>query len=84
MSADGKSTIHSSPERAKDDERPTEPQPLAYILPKNLKKVGIAHNRKSKLRLSSNPVEQKDTGNVEATRCNILFPFSSIFAYIFF
>ncbi|XP_066314050.1 late secretory pathway protein AVL9-like isoform X2 [Miscanthus floridulus] len=60
MSADGKSPIHSSPERAKDDERPAEPQPLAYILPENLKKVGIAHNRKLKLRLPSNRVEQKD------------------------
>ena len=84
MSADGKSPIHSSPEREKDDERSAEPQPLAFILPENLRKVGIAHNRKLKLRLPSNPIEQKDAGNVEATCCNILFPFSSIFAYIFF
>ncbi|CAD6335113.1 unnamed protein product [Miscanthus lutarioriparius] len=67
VSPDGKSLIHSSPKRAKDDERPAEPQPLAYILPENLKKVGIAHNRQSKLRLPSNPVEQKDTGDGATT-----------------
>ncbi|CAD6232127.1 unnamed protein product [Miscanthus lutarioriparius] len=71
MSADGKSTIHSSPERAKDDERPAEPQPLAYILPENLKKVGITHNKKSKLRLPSNPVEQKDAGDGAATATSV-------------
>jgi hypothetical protein len=66
------------------DEGLAKPQPLAFILPDNLKKGGTAHIRKLQLRLPSNPVEQKDAGNVEATCCNILFPFSSIFAYILF
>jgi hypothetical protein len=67
--------INSSPAKGKDDERPGEPIPIAFILPKNFKKVGNAHNKKLKLRLPSDPVEQKDTGNVEATCYNIFISF---------